>query len=52
MFLTWKQWALLHYIASQGMPALQISNLRFKHASKSLKFAANCGTQAKIARSA
>jgi hypothetical protein len=30
MFLTWKQWALLHYIASQGMTALQISNLRFK----------------------
>jgi hypothetical protein len=42
MFLTWKKWALLHDIASQGMPALQISNLRFKQARKSLKFGANC----------
>jgi hypothetical protein len=45
IFLTWKQWALLHYIVSKGMPALQITNLRFKQARKSLKFAANCGTQ-------
>jgi hypothetical protein len=48
MFLTGKQWALLHYIASQGMPALQISDLRFKQARKSLKFGANCGTQARF----
>jgi hypothetical protein len=48
MFLTWKQWALLHYFASQGMPAVQISNLRFKQARKSLKFGANCGTQASL----
>jgi hypothetical protein len=27
------------------MPALQISDLQFKQASKSLKFGANCGTQ-------
>jgi hypothetical protein len=46
MFLTRKQWALLHHIASQGMPALQISDLRFKQARKSLKFGTNCGTQA------
>jgi hypothetical protein len=46
MFLTRKQWALLHYIASQGMPAMQISDLRFKQARKSLKFGTNCGTQA------
>jgi hypothetical protein len=46
MFLTWKQWAPLHDIASQGMPALQISDLRFKQARKSLKFGTNCGTQA------
>jgi hypothetical protein len=45
MFLTRKQWALLHDIASQGMPALQISDLRFKQTRKSLKFSANCGTQ-------
>jgi hypothetical protein len=30
MFLTLQQWALLHDIASQGMPALQISDLRLK----------------------
>jgi hypothetical protein len=48
MFLTGKQWALLHDIASQGMPALQISDLRFKQARKSLKFGANCGTQARL----
>jgi hypothetical protein len=30
MFLTRKQWALLHDIASQGMPALQINDLRLK----------------------
>jgi hypothetical protein len=47
MFLTWKQWHPLHYIASQGMPALQISNLRFKQARKSPKFGANSGTQDK-----
>jgi hypothetical protein len=44
MFLTWKQWALLHDIASQGMPALQISDLWFKQTRKSLKFGANCET--------
>jgi hypothetical protein len=43
-----EKWALLHDIASQGMPALQISDLRFKQARKSLKFGANCGTQAKV----
>jgi hypothetical protein len=30
MFLTRKQWALLHCITAQGMHSLPISNLRFK----------------------
>jgi hypothetical protein len=30
MFLTGKQWAVLHCITAQGMHSLQISNVRFQ----------------------
>jgi hypothetical protein len=32
MFLSRKQWALLHDIAAENIPALQISDLRFQKA--------------------